>query len=143
MGTIVHLTPRDGRPAGRIIRLTAEAIDRRLGTAASSGGARPEPPPPTRDAVVPADVTVDEAALMATVGSHILTHRTRLGLSQYALAAAIGCDRSAVCRWESGNRLPSLTHLVSLCRVLGCSPATLLGMPDPGGGRGQTAGRKT
>ncbi|MBA2755315.1 MAG: helix-turn-helix domain-containing protein [Chloroflexia bacterium] len=175
MGTIVHLTPRDGRPRGRIIRLDTgpsgvppeplgppgredarprRPASRAPGLQALLPVATPPRQPTTQltlpgtapheDGMRPRDgwnrrghdltgppVSVDEAALMATVGRQILDHRKRLGLSQYTLAAAIHCDRSAVCRWESGNRMPSLTHLVGLCQVLGCSPATLLGM-EPG-----------
>ena len=178
MGTIVHLTPRDGRPRGRIIRLDTgppggPGDDGPKGT--TSGRPRwpttpapvPLPSPPTgavghaeiarplplpgmedlavdrrgpardgdRGPVTPRAVEVDEVSLMVTLGHQIAEHRKRLGLSQYSLAAAIHCDRSAVCRWESGNRMPSLVHLVALCQVLGCSPATLLAMDsgDPDG----------
>ncbi|MEJ7762380.1 MAG: helix-turn-helix transcriptional regulator [Thermomicrobiales bacterium] len=192
MGTIVHLTPRDGRPRGRIIRLDT-GLPARPGpgedaaptettgppgsTAAHPGwtgapASVPLAPSPagtassraieahslplpgmedtrtTADArddgdawddgiadpgpAVPRHVRVDDVALMAMLGRQLSEQRKRLGLSQYSLAAAISCDRSAVCRWESGNRMPSLVHLVGLCQVLGCSPATLLGM-DPTG----------
>ena len=37
--------------------------------------------------------------------------RSRAGISQGAIARALGVSRAAVCRWESGLRTPVGTHL--------------------------------
>jgi transcriptional regulator with XRE-family HTH domain len=60
------------------------------------------------------------------IGENIERWRRRQGQSQAALAAAIGCDRSVVCRWEAGVRTPTLGHLLALGRALGCGAADLL-----------------
>lgn len=74
-----------------------------------------------RRRVVPAD-----DALARLVGRNLCRHRRRRGLSQATLAAAIGRGRSAVCRWESGDRLPTLPALVAAAAALGCPPGDLL-----------------
>ncbi len=119
VGNVIYLDPRHGRPAARIIRLTREAIDRRL------AGERAGPVE-----VAAGVIRVDEAALMVAVGGQIRQRRTGCGMSQLDLAEVLDCDRSAVCRWETGHRVPTLAHLVALSRALGCEPAELLGDGD-------------
>jgi DNA-binding XRE family transcriptional regulator len=68
----------------------------------------------------------ESAALMVAIGRNIEGWRQRRELTQDELAAMVGCDRSAVCRWETGNRLPSLRHLMTLGRALGCDARALL-----------------
>jgi ribosome-binding protein aMBF1 (putative translation factor) len=114
-GNVIYLDPSHGRPAARIIRLTREAIDRRL------AGERAGPVE-----VAAGVIQVDEAALMVAVGRQIRQRRTACGMSQLDLAEVLDCDRSAVCRWETGQRVPTLAHLVALGRALGCAPAALL-----------------
>ncbi len=104
-----------GRPTieGRRLEgvvLTATGIDRRLREMA--------PLPRTMDR--------DEATLARAIGAEVARRREEQGWSQTELAAAVRCDRSAVSRWEEGRRLPSLPHLVTLGRVLGCGARTLL-----------------
>ena len=64
--------------------------------------------------------------LALQIGAAIAERRQRLGLSQAELADTLGCDRSAVSRWEMGLRLPSMPHLVALGRALGCGARALL-----------------
>lgn len=114
-GKVIYLDPNHDRPTARIIRLTREAIDRRLnGERAGS------------DEVAETAVRINEAALRVRVGHQIRERRTRLGMSQQDLAEALDCDRSAVCRWETGHRAPTLAHLVAIGPVLDCTPADLL-----------------
>jgi ribosome-binding protein aMBF1 (putative translation factor) len=113
-GNVTYLNPDRGRPTARVIRLTAAAIDRRLNPERAD--------PETAEGVI----TVDEEVLMAAVGRQIRQWRHLRGMSQSDLAEAVRCDRSAVCRWESGQRAPSLAHLVALGRALRCPLATLL-----------------
>ena len=95
---------RDASPAA----LTGSTIGRRLG---QDRGYRPED------------------RLATGIGAEVRRQRRRRGLSQAALAAAVGRDRSTVSRWEAGERLPTLAALVALARALRCDPAALL----PGG----------
>ncbi len=90
--------------------LTATGIDRRLREMA--------PLPRTMDR--------DEATLARAIGTEIARWREEQGWSQTELAAALGCDRSSVSRWEAGLRLLSLSHLAALGRVLGCGVCALL-----------------
>jgi transcriptional regulator with XRE-family HTH domain len=45
--------------------------------------------------------------------------RQRVGMSGRALAAAVRVDPSAICRYSSGERMPSVLTLTRLCMVLG------------------------
>lgn len=96
-GKVIFLDPTHGRPTARVIRLTRDAIDRRLSAAPANSGE-----------LDPAVVQVDEEALMVAVGRQIRQRRTALGMSQHDLAVMLDCDRSAVCRWETGQRAPTL-----------------------------------
>ncbi len=44
--------------------------------------------------------------------------RVKLGMSQSALARAVGRPLSMVCLWERGHRLPTLPHLFRLAKAL-------------------------
>lgn len=44
--------------------------------------------------------------------------RIKLGMSQSALAQAVGRPLSMVCLWERGHRLPTLPHLFRLAKAL-------------------------
>ena len=96
--------PAGGRPP---IRLTAAAIDRRLNQTARG-----------------AKVLDDEFAVR--LGATIARWRGRRGLSRETLAEEVGCDPSTLARWETGRRLPPLTALLVLGRVLGCGAGALL-----------------
>ena len=48
------------------------------------------------------------------------------------MVVAVGSDRSAVCRCEAGDRLPSLGHLVLLGRVRGRDAQPFLPEDPPG-----------
>lgn len=51
--------------------------------------------------------------------SLIKVHRERANLSQAELGRRIGVSRSAVCKWESGNRLPDLRYWSALVKEIG------------------------
>lgn len=44
-------------------------------------------------------------------GAAMLTLRTEIGLSQAAMAQALGISRRAVGSWETGDSYPNVTHL--------------------------------
>ena len=45
--------------------------------------------------------------------------RTKAGLSMQALAKAVGVSPAAICRYESGKRLPKLAIAKRIAKVLG------------------------
>ncbi len=72
-----------------------------------------------------------EEVLAQAIGAEIARQREERGWSQIELAVMVGCDRSAVSRWETGRRLPSLPHLVALGQALGCGARALLPAEAP------------
>ncbi len=106
-------TIEDRRVKGAV--LTGTGIDRRL-----------------RE-VTPLPRTMGEAeeVLAQAIGAEVARRRDERGWSQIELAGMVGCDRSAVSRWEAGRRLPSLPHLVALGQALGCGARALLPTDAP------------
>ncbi len=72
-----------------------------------------------------------EEVLAQAIGAEIARQREERGWSQIELAVMVGCDRSAVSRWETGRRLPSLPHLIALGQALGCGARALLPADAP------------
>lgn len=58
--------------------------------------------------------------------------RERQGLSQGELAARMGVDKAAVCRWESGKASPRTERLPELARILDCTIDDLYGRGPSG-----------
>lgn len=54
-----------------------------------------------------------------TLQEHIRTLRKERGLSQEALAEALGVSRQAITKWEDGSALPSTANLLSLADFFG------------------------
>lgn len=52
--------------------------------------------------------------------------RIAAGLTQNQLAAAMGVDRTAISKWETGEALPRTDKLKSLAKALNCSIDELL-----------------
>ena len=46
--------------------------------------------------------------------------RAARNLTQHAVAQMVGSDDTAVSRWESGDRTPSLDRAQALAKALGC-----------------------
>ncbi len=61
------------------------------------------------------------------VGTIIKELRTEKGLSQKALAAAIGVSQKAVDYWERGVNEPKASYIVRLADFFGVSADELLG----------------
>lgn len=76
----------------------------------------PVRPPPTAEA----------GDLAGAIGRVIHRLRLRAGLSQQEFADQLGVDRSAVSRWERGQRCPTLVHLTLLGELAGCRASSLL-----------------
>ena len=68
----------------------------------------------------------------ATIGQRILALRRAAGMSQEALAAAVGVSRQALGKWEADQSLPGLDNLLTLAEALHTSCDELLtGHPAP------------
>jgi Zn-dependent peptidase ImmA (M78 family)/transcriptional regulator with XRE-family HTH domain len=67
----------------------------------------------------------------ARVGRRIRAERERSGLTQAAVAAALGKTPTAVSYWESGQRSPGLDDLAQLARLLGVPVTALLPSQPP------------
>lgn len=59
------------------------------------------------------------------LGQTIKAQRTRAGLSLRTLAQRIGCDHSAIARWERGENTPSAYYCLRLEAVFGLRVGTL------------------
>lgn len=57
---------------------------------------------------------------------NIVTERTRRGMSQEALAAAVHAHLNSVSRWESGQVAPDGMHLLAMSELFGADPAYLM-----------------
>lgn len=67
-----------------------------------------------------------EDRLARQIGIEIRQRRRGRGLSQGALAALVGRDRSTICRWEAGERLPTVPAILALGDALRCEASALL-----------------
>lgn len=62
--------------------------------------------------------------------SALVHYRLRTGMSQEAVASAVGANRVTVSRWENGSAVPTLVKGLRLAEVLGVDPFELfLGRP--------------
>jgi transcriptional regulator with XRE-family HTH domain len=61
----------------------------------------------------------------------IRQRRTDLGLSQSALASAVGVDKRQIRRYEAGEQQPVLGVAVAIANALGISLSELAGLPSP------------
>jgi len=58
--------------------------------------------------------------------------RQAAGLTQQDMAAQLGVCRSTYTYYETGRTQPDLESLAKICRVLGVSADSLLGLDAPG-----------
>lgn len=61
-----------------------------------------------------------------TLGGRIKIARKALSMNQEDLAAAIGCCKNTISRYENDKRIPDATDIQKLCDVLKISPERLL-----------------
>ena len=66
------------------------------------------------------------AARVAATRATIKAHREALGITQDAMAAAIGVDRFAVMRIENGQRVLRMNELCRIAAVMGIDPVVLM-----------------
>jgi transcriptional regulator with XRE-family HTH domain len=60
------------------------------------------------------------------IGARIAEQRGRLGLTQQALADAVGTTKPVIADYERGRRMPLLERLFAIAEALGVPPTTLL-----------------
>ena len=79
---------------------------------------------------------MERDAVAPRLGAHIKQARTEAGVSQGALAKALGMEQTSVSQWETGKNLPSVERLRQVEQALDLPPGTLtreLGfIPVPG-----------
>lgn len=63
-------------------------------------------------------------------GLNIQRQRKVAGMSQEALAAALGVDQSAVSRWENGVTAPTIENQLAIARVLRSDARILFAYPN-------------
>jgi len=56
--------------------------------------------------------------------------RDEKGLSQSALARAVGLSQACISKWESGERTPHVDCLILLAKFFGCTSDYLIGLED-------------
>ena len=62
----------------------------------------------------------------AKIGRFIAERRRARGMTQRALAEALGVSDRTVSKWECGGGLPELANLLPLCALLGVTAYELL-----------------
>jgi transcriptional regulator with XRE-family HTH domain len=65
-------------------------------------------------------------ASLPQIGARLRAARHRAGLTQRALATALGCSQSAVSMWETDRQTPRLAHLTRLSAATGVSVSDLI-----------------
>ncbi|MBQ8859549.1 MAG: helix-turn-helix transcriptional regulator [Clostridia bacterium] len=66
-----------------------------------------------------------------TLSEKLYTLRKSKGLSQEALAEAIGVSRQAISKWENGSAVPESDKLIALARYFAVSLDELIGAQPP------------
>ena len=67
---------------------------------------------------------------ITALGRRIKESRKEAGMSQRALARAVGTSQGAISQYENGRYVMSIWMLMKLCEVLGASADELLGLED-------------
>lgn len=66
---------------------------------------------------------------------HLISERSRLGMSMSEVAEMVGVSDVTISAWEHGERTPLSPHLMRLSYIYGCSPEYLLGLTDDRNGQ--------
>lgn len=72
-----------------------------------------------------ADSDTDTNEVLETIGANVTRLRKRAGLTQAALAEAVGCETSYMQKIEYGTAMPTLKTLVQVARSLAVPVAAL------------------
>lgn len=66
------------------------------------------------------------------IGKRAKAARKQSGLKQQEAARRLGVEKGTVSRWETGSTELTVSQIIELARLYGCSPyAILLDAPDP------------
>lgn len=76
---------------------------------------------------LPRHIEIRQRGLAATIGAVAKQARTRAGLTQADVAAAVGTHPEVYGRMERGEVMPSVPTLMRVCLTLGCGPHELMG----------------
>ena len=76
---------------------------------------------------LPRHIEIRQRGLAATIGAAAKQARTRAGLTQADVAAAVGTHPEVYGRMERGEVMPSVPTLMRVCLTLGCGPHELMG----------------
>lgn len=64
------------------------------------------------------------------IGETICKYRQMRKMTQEEFASRIGVTAQAVSKWERGNGMPDVSLLVGICKVLGVSAGSLIGVEE-------------
>ncbi len=78
----------------------------------------------------PRHIEIRQSRLASTIGAVAKQARTRAGLTQADVAAALGTHPEVYGRMERGEVMPSVPTLMRMCLTLGCGPHELMGFAD-------------
>jgi transcriptional regulator with XRE-family HTH domain len=67
-----------------------------------------------------------------TVGGRIKSLRMNGKFTQQSLAIKLNTDKAVVCRWENGDREPSLSAIKDMAEIFHVSPAYIAFGPEEG-----------
>jgi transcriptional regulator with XRE-family HTH domain len=76
---------------------------------------------------LPRHIEIRQRGLTAIIGAVAKQARTRAGLTQADVAAAVGTHPEVYGRMERGEVMPSVPTLMRVCLTLGCGPHELMG----------------
>ena len=71
-------------------------------------------------------VALNKNCLSASIGRQIRKFRILRGLSREELGAKVGVCRQAVCKWEMGQRLITISNLYKVSKALNIKPDDLM-----------------
>lgn len=72
------------------------------------------------------DVREEKQGIRRSLGEELREHRLRCNMTQEFVAEFLGVSRQAVSKWENGSADPSTSNLLTLAKLYGVSPETLL-----------------
>ena len=68
--------------------------------------------------------------MQSNIGETICQYRQMRKMTQEEFASRIGVTAQAVSKWERGNGLPDVSLLAGICKVLGVSAGSLIGVKE-------------
>jgi len=72
------------------------------------------------------EVREEKQGIRRSLGEELREHRLRCKMTQEFVAESLGVSRQAVSKWENGSADPSTSNLLTLAKLYGVSPETLL-----------------